>query len=104
VARLAWIPFAPDTQLVFKLFDQAPDGTMSLITRGVAGVRGATPGAAQTVTVPAKTFSELIRPGHRLTAWVLAGDAAFYKPFAPPAGGLLGTGPGSTLTVPLRAP
>jgi predicted acyl esterase len=104
VARLAWTPFAPDTQLVFKLFDQAPDGTMSLITRGVAGVRGATPGAAQTVTVPAKTFSELIRPGHRLTAWVLAGDAAFYKPFAPPAGGLLATGPGSTLTVPLRAP
>jgi hypothetical protein len=77
---------------------------MSLITRGVAGVRGAAPGAVQAVTVPAKTFSQLIRPGHRLVAWVLAGDVGFYKPFVPPAGGVLGTGPGSTLTVPLRVP
>jgi ABC-2 type transport system ATP-binding protein len=104
VARLAWTPLAPDTQLVLELFDRAPDGTMSLITRGVAGVRGAAPGAVQAVTVPAKTFSQLIRPGHRLVAWVLAGDVGFYKPFVPPAGGVLGTGPGSTLTVPLRVP
>ncbi len=103
-ARLAWTPLAPDTQLVLEVFDRAPDGTMSLVTRGVTGVRGATPGAAQTVTVPAKTFSQLIRPGHRLVAWVLAGEMGFYKPFAPAAGGLLGTGPASTLSVPLRAP
>jgi predicted acyl esterase len=104
VARLAWTPFAPDTQLVLELFDRAPDGTMSLITRGVAGVRGAVPGQAGTVEVPAKTFSQLIRARHQLVARVLAGNVAFYKPYATPVGGMLGTGPASTLTVPLRPP
>ncbi len=43
-ANLAWTPAAPDSQLVLELFDQAPDGTLTLFSRGVTGLRGAVPG------------------------------------------------------------
>jgi hypothetical protein len=100
--RVRWTPFGPDTQLVMELFDQAPDGTLTLLSRGVAGVRGATPGVARPVTVTGQTYnSTAIDAGHRIVAWVLAGDTAFYKPYPDTAGGVLAAGPGSTLTLPL---
>lgn len=102
-ARLRWTPASPDTQLVLKLFDVAPDGSQQLVTRGVTGIRGAQPGVPLTVEVEANTFSQLLRRGHRLMAWVMAGDAGFYKPYPLSAGGTLDLG-ASELTVPLRDP
>jgi hypothetical protein len=101
-ARLAWTPASPDTQLVLEVFDRAPDGSMTLLSRGVAGVRGATPGQARVVDVPGQTFSALLRAGQRLVAWVLAGDLAYYKPYPGSTGGALQAGADSTLTIPLR--
>lgn len=101
--RLAWTPASADTQLVLKLFDVASDGTMTFLTRGVTGVRGATPGSAQTVDVEANAQSTLVRRGHRLVAWISAGDASFYKAYPGSAGGSLGAGEASTLTLPLRS-
>ena len=101
VASLAWTPAGPDTQLVVKLYDQAPDGGLQLITRGVQGMRGAPAGQPLRVEVRDQAFSWLLRPGHRLLAWVMAGDAGFYKPYAGQAGGLLDLA-ASTLSVPLR--
>ena len=43
-ANLAWTPASPDSQLVLELFDEAPAGTLTLFSRGVAGLRGAVPG------------------------------------------------------------
>lgn len=100
-ARLRWTPASPDTQLVLKVFDVAPDGAQQLVTRGVTGVRGAMPGTPLTVDVEANTFSQLVRKGHRLMAWVMAGDAGFYKPYPGSAGGTLALGE-STLSLPLR--
>lgn len=89
--RLRWTPAAPDTQLAVKLFDRAPDGTLTLLARGVAGLRGATPGQERTLTVRTNDFSVLVREGHAIVATIAAGDASFYKPFAgSSAGGLLG--------------
>jgi predicted acyl esterase len=101
-ARLAWTPASPDSQLVLKLFDRAPDGTLTLLSRAVAGVRGATPGQQQTVTLDGNDFSARLAAGHRLAIWVLSGDVAFYKPYPGAAGGVLGAGPVSSVTVPLR--
>jgi predicted acyl esterase len=103
-ADLSWTPLSTDSQVVVKLFDRAPDGTMMLLSRGVTGVRGATPGTATQITVPLNAASALIGEGHALTAWVTAGDAPFYKPFVPSLGGVLGAGPDSALSVPLGAP
>ena len=103
-ARLSWTPSSPDTQLVLELFDQQPDGTLTLLSRGVTGLRGATPGAAQTVTVAGTAFSARLRRGDRLVAWVLDGDPAFYKPYPDSSGGILHAGPETTLSVPLRSP
>lgn len=100
VARLRWTPASPDTQLVLKLYDVAPDGSQQLITRGVTGIRGAQPGTPLTVEVEANTFSQLVRRGHRLMAWVMAGDAGFYKPYPASAGGTLDAG-ASELSLPL---
>lgn len=101
--RLAWTPASADTQLVLKVFDVAPDGTMTFLTRGVTGIRGATPGTARTVDVEANAQSTLVRRGHHLVAWVSAGDASFYKAYPGSAGGSLAAGEGSSLTLPLRS-
>ena len=102
-ARLAWTPSSPDTQLILELLDQSPNGTLTLLSRGVTGVRGATPGTTQTVAVHGTTFSARLRRGDRLVAWVLDGDPAFYKPYPSSSGGILHAGPMTTLSVPLRS-
>lgn len=103
-ARLAWTPATADTQLVLKVFDQAPDGTLTLLSRGVTGLRGRTPGAQRTVKVEGNAFSVVIPKGHNILAWVQAGDIGFYKPYGSSAGGVLQAGDASTLTLPLRNP
>jgi predicted acyl esterase len=103
-ALLEWSPASTDGQLALELFDAAPDGRMTLLSRGVAGVRGAQTGAIRDVTIDANTFSSLIPPGHRIVAWVMAGDLPFYKPFPLSAGGTLSLGGASALTLPLRDP
>jgi ABC-2 type transport system ATP-binding protein len=101
-ANLAWTPAAPDSQLVLELFDQAPDGTLTLFSRGVAGLRGAVPGLERTVRVDGNAFSIRLAAGHRVVAWVMGGNPAFYKPYPDSVGGVLKMGDASTLTLPLR--
>ena len=101
LARLRWTPAGADSQLVLEVFDQAPDGTLTLLSRGVMGLRGAVPGRVQRVAIRGQTFSALIRARHRILAWVMDGDAAFYKPYPDSAGGMLQAGGQSTLTLPL---
>ena len=102
VAKLSWTPASPDTQLVVQVFDEAPDGTLTLLTRGVQGVRGAAPGSPLQVKVTASDTSDLIRAGHRIVTWVMAGDLGIYKPFAGSAGGVLAAGSSSRVLLPLR--
>jgi predicted acyl esterase len=101
-AVLDWTPASPDTQLALELFDAAPDGRLTLLSRGVLGMRQS--GVAQRVTVDANSFSSLIPAGHRLVAWVMASDLPFYKPFPLSLGGTLSLGHGAALVVPLRDP
>lgn len=101
--RLRWTPSVPDTQLAVKVFDQAPDGTLTLVGRGVRGLRGATPGQQRTLRFKTNAFSLYVQAGHRLLVTVSAGDTSFYKPYSnSAAGGVLTAGPGSTVTLPLR--
>lgn len=101
-ARLAWTTLGQESQLALEVFDQAPDGTLTLLARGVHGIRGATPGASKRVTVKGNAFSALIRPGHRIVAWVMNANVGFYKPFPANLGGSLQAGTQSTLTLPLK--
>jgi hypothetical protein len=101
-ANLNWTPAAPDSQLVLELFDEAPDGTLTLFSRGVVGLRGALPGVERSVRVDGNAFSIRIPAGHRITAWAMGGNPAFYKPFPDSVGGVLRMGAASTLTLPLR--
>ncbi|HYF28299.1 MAG TPA: CocE/NonD family hydrolase [Baekduia sp.] len=94
-----WTPAGPDSQLVVRLFDEAPDGTRTLLSRGVAGLRGALPGHARQVRVRAGAVAALLHAGHRLVLRVAAGDATFYKPFPGAVGGVLAD---ARLAVPLR--
>ena len=62
-----WTPNAPDTELAAKLYDQAPDGTLTLVARGVQGLRGAIPGrAAHADGCATNDFSVLVHEGHRV--------------------------------------
>jgi predicted acyl esterase len=102
VARLRWSPNSTDTQLVMKLFDRAPDGTMTMMTRGVTGVRGAAVGPARDVTVTGSDTSFLLRRGHRVVIWVMSGDIPYYRQYEDSGGGVLSEGSVSTLMLPLR--
>jgi ABC-2 type transport system ATP-binding protein len=102
-ANLRWTPASTDSQLVLALYDQAPDGTLTSFSRGVVGLRGAIPGVEQNVRIDANAFSIRLRAGHRILAWVMSGNLAFYKPYPDSAGGLLRMGDASTLRLPLRA-
>jgi len=102
VAQLAWTPLSSDTQLVLKVLDMAPDGTLTFLSRGVRGIRGATAGSERSVTVRSDSMSSLIPEGHRVLVWVTAGDSSFYKPYPESAGGILEAGDASTVTLPLR--
>jgi predicted acyl esterase len=98
-----WTPFATDTQLAAKLYDQAPDGTLTLLGRAVQGLRGAIPGQPRTLTFATNDFSVIVHSGHRIVLTIAAGDASFYKPYADSgAGGALAAGTVSTVTLPYR--
>ena len=101
-ATVGWTPNSPDTQLVMKVLAQAPDGTLTLLTRGVAGLRGAEPQTEQPVTLTANTTSAVLPAGSRLVTWITAGDASFYKAYPGSAGGTLTAGPQAVLSLPLR--
>jgi ABC-2 type transport system ATP-binding protein len=103
-ATVAWTPASTESQLVMKVFDRAPDGTMTLLGRAVRGLRGETPGEELEVRLTANHFSATIARGHSLVAWFQAADPTYYKPYAAMAGGTLTVGPEATLTVPLRRP
>jgi ABC-2 type transport system ATP-binding protein len=103
-ANLSWTPAAADSQLILELFDEAPSGDLTLFSRGVQGLRGAQPGVEQRVRVDGNAFSIRIPAGHRVLAWVMAGNPASYKPYPGSAGGVLRMGDASTLSVPLRSP
>jgi predicted acyl esterase len=89
VLRGTWTPAGADSQVTFQLLDEAPDGTLTLLDRGVMGIRGALPGQAAGVTVRGHPIAALIRPGHRLLLRVAAGDGSFYKPYPGALGGVL---------------
>ena len=103
-ANLSWTPAATDSQLVLELFDEAPSGKLTLFSRGVQGLRGAVPGVERQVRVDGNAFSIRIPAGHRVRAWVMAGNQASYKPYPGSAGGVLRMGDASTLALPLRSP
>jgi predicted acyl esterase len=103
-ATVAWTPASAESQLVMKVFDRAPDGTLTLLGRAVQGLRQETPGEELEVKLTANHFSATIPRGHSLLAWFQAADPTYYKPYAAMAGGTLTVGPEATLTVPLRRP
>jgi hypothetical protein len=60
--RFSTAPAAPDSQLVLELFDEAPDGTLTLFSRGVLGLRSAVPGIERTVRVDGNASRLPLRP------------------------------------------
>ena len=68
--------------------DEAPSGKLTLFSRGVQGLRGAVPGVERRVRVDGNAFSIRIPAGHRVRAWVMAGNQASYKPYPLSAGGV----------------
>ena len=101
--RASWTPAGREFQLVAKFFAVAPDGTHTLMTRGIAGVRDAVPGTKQDVVVRGRHTSVLLRRGYKVAVWITAGDTSFYKAYPAAAGGMLGAG-ASSVTLPLRTP
>lgn len=100
-ASLLWTSTAADSQLDVKLYDVAPDGSASLLSRGCTAVHG-NAGSARRVTLALSHTAVEIAAGHRFQVWVQGSDAPTWLPAQQPA--VDSIGPGSRLLVPLLAP
>lgn len=100
-ADVVWSSTAADSQLVVKLYDVAPDGSASLISRGCTAAHG-TPGISRRVRVALSHTAVEIRAGHHLEAWVQGSDAPTWLPAQQPAVDTVG--PRSQLLVPMLRP
>lgn len=98
VATVRWSSSSTDSQLVAKLYDVAPDGTASLLSRGCA-VLHATPGVVRTVRLALSHTAVEVPAGHRFQLWVQGADAPTWLPLAQAS--LDTVAPGSSVSVPL---
>lgn len=96
-------PLSPDSQLVLKVFDLAPDGTATLLGRDASGMRLATPGQPKNVRLRTTEFAARIKKGHSFLALLTTADASFYKTYPGSLGGSVELGPNATIAVPLRS-
>jgi predicted acyl esterase len=100
-ADLMWTSTAADSQLDALLYDVAPDGAASLLSRGCTAVHGV-PGIAHRVGLDLSHTAVEIAAGHRLQVWVRGSDAPTWLPAQQPAADTVGAG--SRLVVPLLTP
>lgn len=100
-ASLLWSSTDADSQLNVKLYDVAPDGSASLLSRGCTAVHGE-PGTAHRVTLALSHTAVEVSAGHRLEVWVQGSDAPTWLPAQQPAANTVVAG--SRLLVPLLAP
>jgi predicted acyl esterase len=103
--HVTWTPNARDTQLAVKVYDRAPDGTLTLLARAIDGIQGADIGVAKTLEFATNDYSVIVHKGHSVLVTISAGDASFYKAYLDSGpGGTLAAGPQSTITLPLTRP
>ena len=84
VARLFMMPNRPTFQVHAELFDRAPDGSETLITRGHFGTRTADPGRHVTVEFELRAIGYLIEAGHTLRLSVSNYDTTYAFPYFEP--------------------
>ena len=99
-AKVRWTSTAPESQVNVKVWDVAPDGSATLLSRGCQRV-DAPIGEATTVDVALSHTAVEIAPGHRLEVWVQPADAPSFTP--PKVPGVSSVLPGSTVDLPLLA-
>lgn len=100
-ADVVWTSTAADSQLDVKLYDVAPDGSATLLSRGCTAVHGVA-GTPQHVHVLLAHTAIEVATGHRLQVWVQGSDAPTWLPAQQPSADSVGTG--SRVLVPLLKP
>ncbi len=78
--RLHVLPERPWLQVHAELWDVAPDGEATRITRGQHGTRTATPGRHLTVEIEARAMAWRVEPGHRLRVVIADQDPQHVVP------------------------
>jgi predicted acyl esterase len=99
-ARVRWSSTAPESQVNVKVWDVAPDGSATLLSRGCQRV-DAPMGVPSDVDVALSHTAVEIAPGHRLEVWVQSADAPSFTP--PKAPGVSSVLAGSAVDLPLLA-
>ena len=99
-ARVRWTSTAPESQVNVKVWDVAPDGSATLLSRGCRRV-DAPVSQATAVDVELSHTAVEIPAGHRLEVWVQPADAPSFTP--PKVPGVSSVLAGSTVDLPLLA-
>jgi len=81
--RLYMLSNQPFFQVHAELYDMAPDGTATLITRGHYGTRTAQPGQHITVDIECRTIGYLVESGHRSATMTPTMSSPTSSHFAP---------------------
>lgn len=92
-------------QVAVKVFDVAPDGKATLVTRGIYRVKDNIPGVEQRLIFDLQPYRYTFEAGHRVEVRVAASDFPAYMPERGPFTVLLSLGQGGSLIrLPLGAP
>ncbi|MDA0745557.1 MAG: CocE/NonD family hydrolase [bacterium] len=83
-ARFFMQPNRPELQVHAELFDVAPDGAETMITRGHFGTRTATPGRHVTVEIELRTIGYQLAAGHKLRLDVTNYNTTYVFPYFEP--------------------
>ncbi len=83
-AILHVMPSCPRFQITVNLFDLAPNGTQTLISRGQFGSRSAEPGRHLKIEVQMRTIAYRVEKGHRLRLTLGNYDTKFAFPYFEP--------------------
>ncbi|MHB8604755.1 MAG: CocE/NonD family hydrolase [Thermoplasmatota archaeon] len=102
-AELYVTPTAPTFEIAVKIFDRAPSGSETLVTKGIFGASDAIPGVELPVRFDLDPYHHAFAPGHALEVRVALSDFPSYRPVDVPAPAAitLGGAHASAIVVPL---
>lgn len=82
--QLCTLPGQATYQIHVELFDVAPDGARTMISRGHAGSRSAAPGRHCTLDIPLRAIAYRVPAGHRIQVVLTNTNPAYVVPLCQP--------------------
>lgn len=95
-AELVLTPLASEHMVAVKIFDRAPDGSATLVSRGVHGFRDSLPGATIRVDFDLEPYHYTFEAGHEIEVRIASSDTPLHIPVKSPFATIVHVGEGGS--------